>query len=118
LRGGTVLLAGGARPAGGGRAPGGRVSVALHHLLSDFAAGDALGTITTRFRDISRELGFRSEIFSNVIDPRIADQARPAGQLEAALRPGDAVMYHLSIGSPVAGLFARLPARKLIYYQN
>jgi glycosyltransferase involved in cell wall biosynthesis len=94
------------------------VTVALHHLLSDFAAGDALGTITLRFRDISRELGFRSEVFSNVIDPRIAADARHASELEAALQPGDAVVYHLSIGSPVARLFERLPARKLIYYQN
>ncbi|TMC48064.1 MAG: glycosyltransferase [Chloroflexi bacterium] len=94
------------------------MSVALHHLLSDFAAGDALGTITLSFRDISRELGFRSEIFSNVIDPRVAVEARPADELETVLRPGDAVMYHLSIGSPVARLFERLPARKLLYYQN
>ncbi|TMB87894.1 MAG: glycosyltransferase family 4 protein [Chloroflexi bacterium] len=41
-----------------------------------------------------------------------------AGELDRVLNPNDTVIYHLSIGSPVAVQFARVRARRVLYFQN
>src|SRR5207302_3334296 len=65
-----------------------------------------------------RELGYRSETFADLIDAPLAGEARPATELAAALQPGDAVIYHLSIGSRLAGLVLRLGAPLVVDYHN
>jgi glycosyltransferase involved in cell wall biosynthesis len=65
-----------------------------------------------------RHLGFRSAVFADLIDRRLAREAHPAAELAASLRPGDAVLYHLSIGSPLARLVESVPARRVLVYHN
>ena len=91
---------------------------AVHQLLPDFAFGDAIGAITLQTQSMLRALGFDSEIYAQVIDERLRTAARPAMRVEDELRPGDAVIYHMSIGSPLAMLVARLPAPRVILYHN
>jgi glycosyltransferase involved in cell wall biosynthesis len=91
---------------------------AVHQLLSDFAFGDAMGVITLQTQTMLRELGFESEIYADVIDPRLRDRCRPAAQLEREARDGDAVIYQMGIGSPVAYLFARHRGPRIIMYHN
>lgn len=91
---------------------------AVHQLLPDFAFGDAIGAITLQTQVMLRELGFASEIYAQVIDERLRDAARPAARLEDDLRDGDAVIYHLSIGSPLAYTVAALRVPVMIQYHN
>ena len=91
---------------------------AVHQLLPDFAAGDAIGAITLQTQRMLRTLGFESEIYAQVIDERLRGAARPAAGIEDKLGDGDAVIYHLSIGSPLAATFARLPVPRIILYHN
>ena len=91
---------------------------AVHQLLSDFAPGDAIGAITQQTQLMLREMGFRSEIYAHVIDERLKSHAFPAERLKDDLGTGDAVMYHLAIGSPQAYTMLRLPATKVIVYHN
>ncbi len=91
---------------------------AVHQLLPVFSYGDAIGAATSRTRTMLHELGYRSETFADVIDHRLAAQARPARELLAELRPGDAVLYRLSIGSPLAALVERCGARRVVVYHN
>jgi glycosyltransferase involved in cell wall biosynthesis len=91
---------------------------AVHQLLSDFAFGDAMGGITVQTQQMLRDLGFASEIYADVIDPRLADRCRKATQLENDLGNGDAVIYQMGIGSPVAHLLARLRGPRIIMYHN
>jgi len=89
---------------------------AVHQVLPVYSWGDAIGGAVQRTQQILRALGFRSETFAQVHDPRL--QARPAAELPEAAAADDAVVYHLSIGSPVADLFAQCQARKVIVYHG
>jgi len=94
------------------------MTAAVHQLLPDFAFGDAIGAITLQTRAMLRELGFASEIYAAVIDERLHDTAHPAARLDDDLHAGDAVIYHLSIGSPLAFTVAALRAPVMILYHN
>lgn len=91
---------------------------AIHQLVPSLASGDAVGAATVGTMHILRELGYRSNIFAESIDPRLADLAIPADELESAVRPGDGVIYRLAIGSHLAARFERLHARRVIVYHN
>jgi len=91
---------------------------AVHQLLSDFAFGDAMGAITLQTQGLLRELDFESTIYADVIDPRLRDQCKPARQLERDVRDGDAVIYQMGIGSPVAHLLARMRGPRIVMYHN
>jgi len=91
---------------------------AVHQLLPDFAAGDAIGAITLETQAMLRDMGFASEIYADVIDERLLDAAQRAAELPGDLRRNDAVIYHFSIGSRLAGMVARLPLPTMILYHN
>jgi L-malate glycosyltransferase len=91
---------------------------AVHQLLPVLSPGDAIGGAALRTRAMLRDLGFRSEIFAEIIDQRLVRDGMPPGRLVWALEPGDAVLYHLSIGSPLARMVERLTARVVIVYHN
>jgi glycosyltransferase involved in cell wall biosynthesis len=91
---------------------------AVHQLLPDFAAGDAIGTITLQMQAMLREMGFASEIYAAGVDDELRTSARKAKHLEADLRAGDAVIYHCSIGSALASTVARLRVPTMLLYHN
>lgn len=91
---------------------------AVHQLLPDFAAGDAIGAITLQTQAMLRSLGFASEIYADVIDERLLAAARPAAQLGDDVSDDDAVIYHLSIGSRLAHVVAGLRVPRVILYHN
>ena len=91
---------------------------AVHQLLSDFAAGDAIGAIAQQTQLMLRDMGFRSEIYAHFIDERLRSHAFPAERLDEELGTDDAVIYHMAIGSPQARRMARLRATKVVLYHN
>ena len=91
---------------------------AVHQLLSDFAAGDAIGAITLQMRGMLRALGFDSQIYAQVIDARLQSEASPAERIAVDLRPGDAVIFHHSIGTPLSSTALGLGVPVVLYYHN
>ena len=93
---------------------------ALHQFLAGYAKGDAISNEARVLRELFRSWGLASDIFCEHkrILPELRNDARDLAEAEAALRPDDAVLLHLSIGSPANALFARLPCRKVILYHN
>lgn len=91
---------------------------AVHQLLPVLTSGDAIGGAVLTTRRMLTELGYSSEIYADVIAERLSSAARPASELRGRVHPGDAVVYHLSVGSPLATLFASLPARRVVVYHN
>jgi glycosyltransferase involved in cell wall biosynthesis len=91
---------------------------AVHQLLPVLTPGDAIGGAVLATREMLVEQGLRSEIFADVIDRSLSATARPATALGESIQPGDAVLYHLSVGSRLAALFSSLPARKVVVYHN
>ena len=89
---------------------------AVHQLLPVYSVGDAIGGAVLRTRGWLRGAGFDSEVFADRWDQRL--EARAARELPSSVRAGDAVMYHLSIGSPAADTFLACPAVRVIVYHN
>ena len=91
---------------------------AVHQLLPVLSYGDAIGNATLRTRAVLRNLGFESVIYADVIDRRLAHRARPAAELPSTLGAGDGLIYHLSIGSPLASRVEGTEARRIVVYHN
>lgn len=91
---------------------------AVHQLLPVLSTGDAIGESTLKLCRRLRAMGYRSEIFASLADRRMQPASRPADELFDALGEGDAVVYHLSIGSPLARVLDGLPSVRAIYYHN
>lgn len=91
---------------------------AVHQLLPVLSYGDAIGAATIRMRAMLRSMGFESGIFAGALDNRMRSLASAARDLPTDLGRDDAVVYHLSIGSPLSTLFAMTAARKVVVYHN
>jgi glycosyltransferase involved in cell wall biosynthesis len=87
----------------------------VHQLVPTISPRDAVGNHTLALREVIRELGFESEIFSMFRHPDLMSETHYVDRL-----PGDAdaLIYQLSIGSPVAERWARHPAFKIANYHN
>jgi glycosyltransferase involved in cell wall biosynthesis len=72
------------------------------HQFTPILEPGAVGSHTLMARDILREAGHTSEIFTPTVHPACADAgARPLGDYR---RGADVLVYHLAIGSPVANM--------------
>jgi glycosyltransferase involved in cell wall biosynthesis len=93
---------------------------ALHQFTAGFAKGDAISNEALALRSVFRSWGYASDIYSETrrILPELRGEILDASACEAVIRPEDAVLLHLSIGSPVNLIFRALPCRKAIMYHN
>ncbi|KIX13636.1 glycosyltransferase family 4 protein [Dethiosulfatarculus sandiegensis] len=91
---------------------------AIHQMLPDFSFGDAIGNDTLAIRKALRSWGFESEIFARHIHPKMAGQALNAEDYPRMAGPEDVVIFHFSIGHPLADAFIHYPGRKVLRYHN
>ncbi|MED5542381.1 MAG: glycosyltransferase family 4 protein [Actinomycetota bacterium] len=87
----------------------------VHQLLPTISPRDAVGNHTLALQGVLRGLGFESEIFSMFRHPDLMTKTHYVDQLPL---DADAVIYQLSIGSPVADRWARHPGKKIANYHN
>ena len=90
----------------------------VHQFLTSYSYGDAIGNEALEIRDFLRAQGIGSEIFTMHFHPRYAHQVRNYLDYDRFSAPGNTVIYHFSIGSPVTKKFLRLADRKVIIYHN
>lgn len=91
---------------------------ALHQVIAGSAPFDAITHHTLRAQDVLREWGLRSEVIAGGVHPELAHRIVPMSRLDEAVAPGDAVILHYSIDSPV---FARASERAgvvTMHYHN
>jgi glycosyltransferase involved in cell wall biosynthesis len=89
----------------------------LHQVSVGAAPGDAITDMALLLRSWLREQGYTSEVYALHIHPELAREVRPVG----TYRPGPNepwVIYHHSIGSPVAEQLAALAPRLVLIYHN
>jgi glycosyltransferase involved in cell wall biosynthesis len=93
---------------------------AIHQLVAGFTQGDAITNEARLLRDRFVGWGFSSKIFAEraSIHPDLRGEALDAETAPDAVASTDTVLLHLSIGSPVNDLFARLRCRKALLYHN
>lgn len=82
----------------------------VHQVLPSLHVADVSGAHTLHVRDALRVAGYQSELFVDLVDVPLADQARSFGELDDFVVPGaTAIVYQLAVGS---WMVDRLLARK------
>ncbi len=91
---------------------------AVHQMLPDFAYGDAIGNDALAIQKALRSWGLRSEIYARHVHTRLMGRARPVEEYAATASPRDTLIFHFSIGHPLADEFLEMPGRKVLRYHN
>jgi len=90
----------------------------IHQFATSLSYGDAISDEMLEIRSVLREKGHRSEIFTRFVDPKMASLSRDFREYKKFSAPGNVVIFHFSIGSPVSKLFFRIPDKKIMIYHN
>ncbi|MFC1498776.1 glycosyltransferase family 4 protein [Verrucomicrobiota bacterium] len=91
----------------------------IHQFVAGFSKGDAITNEALVIREIFRSWGYRSDIFSETkrILPELRKHARDISEYVPESE-SDIVLLHLSIGSPINDIFAKLSCQKALLYHN
>jgi L-malate glycosyltransferase len=90
----------------------------VHQFATSLSYGDAISDEALEIRGILREKGFASEIFVHFFDPLSARHIKDYREYPKYSDPGNIVLFHFSIGSPVSKMAFRVPDRKMMIYHN
>jgi L-malate glycosyltransferase len=92
--------------------------VDVHQFATSLTYGDAISDEMLEIRKALKARGFGSEIFVRFFDPRLAGLVHDYREYRKFSSPGNIVIFHFSIGSPVSKMFVRIPDRKIMIYHN
>lgn len=90
---------------------------AIHQLLPGFAFGDAISNQAMIVRQFLRDMGHRSEIFSEALDPTMSHEAF-VFQKSKSIKEDDGIIYHHSIGSGLTDFVVAHRGPKCLIYHN
>lgn len=89
----------------------------IHQLTPGFAFGDAISNQAITIRDLLKDMGYSSKIFTEHIDPSMTHEA----QLFAdgrKIKKESGLIYHHSIGAGLTDFVIRHPGNKSLIYHN
>lgn len=89
---------------------------AVFQLMPNLSFGDAVSQDALAIKRVLREMGIHTEIFARYIDPRLISQCRPIKALRATRN--DVLLFHHSIGTPLAERFLRHRGPRWLRYHN
>jgi glycosyltransferase involved in cell wall biosynthesis len=90
----------------------------VHQLLAALSYGDAIGNEALAIQRRLRAAGHDSDIFAELVHPRVAHLARPLWEYREVSAPDTACLYHFSIGSAAGRLIHSAPDRLVVIYHN
>ena len=92
----------------------------IHQIVAGFGPGDAISNQAIAMQDIFHSWGYESRVYTEPkrIAPQFRDRADNTTTLTTNCDKNDIAILHLSIGSPVNDVFAKLPCKKVILYHN
>ena len=91
---------------------------AIHQLSISAGYGDAIGNEALQIRDALRDAGYESEIFVEIVDPRMSFEVRPFPEYRKITAPDNVVLLHYSMGSAVSKLAREIDDRLVLLYHN
>ena len=91
---------------------------AVHQLLAALSYGDAIGNEALAIQRQLRAAGYESDIFAEMVHPRVAHLARPLWEYARVSSPETVCVFHFSIGSAAGRLIHQAPDRLAIVYHN
>ena len=71
----------------------------VHQLLAALSYGDAIGNEALAIQRQLRAAGYESDIFAEMVHPRVAHLARPLWEYQKVSSPETVCIFHFSIGS-------------------
>lgn len=89
----------------------------IHQLTPGFAYGDAISNQTMVIRDLLKNKGYKSEIFTEQIDPSMTHEAR-LFKNGKGIKPNAGLIYHHSIGAGLTDFVINHPGPKGLIYHN
>ena len=89
----------------------------IHQLVPGFAYGDAISNQTIIIRDLLRKQGYKSEIFTEQIDPLMTHEARLFKDGKG-IKGDVGLIYHHSIGAGLTDFVINHPGPKGLIYHN
>ncbi len=90
----------------------------VHQFATSLTYGDAISDEMLEIQKALRQAGYRSEIFIRFYDPKMAKHIKNYREYRKFSSPGNVVIFHFSIGSPVSKMFFRIPDKKIMIYHN
>ncbi|MBW1712109.1 MAG: glycosyltransferase family 4 protein [Deltaproteobacteria bacterium] len=90
----------------------------VHQLVNNLSPGDAIGHDVLAIQTRLRQRGHPSEIFCLHAGPGMAKRAKPASAYSGFSSPNNAVIWHFSIGTPLAEMAASLSEPVIMRYHN
>ncbi len=90
--------------------------IAIHQIMPAFLYGDALGNQAVYIRALLRQWGYKSQIYAQFRDNRIADSGQDYTRCTG--NSSDILIYHYAIGSPLTDFVHRWRGKLVIYYHN
>lgn len=96
------------------------MTTAVHQFVASLAPRDAVGGHTLAMRDLLRNLGFESEIFTGEAQVGMEGVAHPYRRFaRMAGRRGNAwLLYQCSVGSPIADFIRDRPEPTILYFHG
>jgi glycosyltransferase involved in cell wall biosynthesis len=90
----------------------------VHQLLAALSYGDAIGNEALAIQRQLRAAGHESDVFAELVHPRVAHLARPLWEYPSVSSPDTICIYHFSIGSAAGRLVHHAPDRLVVVYHN
>ena len=90
----------------------------VHQLLAALSYGDAIGNEALSVQKLLRAAGHASDIFAELVHPRVAHLARPLHEYQQVSGPDSVCIFHFSIGSAAGRLIHHAPDRLVVVYHN
>jgi glycosyltransferase involved in cell wall biosynthesis len=94
------------------------MSQQAHQFLTALSYGDAIGDYTLEIQQILRKNRFQSEIFSEIVHPRMAKLVKPLHEYENYASDDALMLIHFSIGSELGNFIPHCKGKKLLIYHN
>jgi glycosyltransferase involved in cell wall biosynthesis len=92
--------------------------VRVHQLTAALSYGDAIGNEALAIQQRLRAAGHESDIFAELVHPRVAHLARPLFEYREVSSPEAVCIFHFSIGSAAGRLIHHAPDRLVVVYHN
>lgn len=90
--------------------------MAIHQLIPSFVPGDATGQAALHLQLLLRRMGHAGALYADEVGSGLEGLASPASALRP--EPGDLVLYHHGIASPLSSRLMHLPCRRGIVFHN
>lgn len=96
------------------------VTTGIHQVTAGAVPRDAVTNHAHEWRRVMREMGLRSEIFTerDHIHPTLRGDVLPHTDWDAVAQPGDVAIIHYSIGSPAFEYVLARASRAVLDYHN